>query len=118
MLNQRNYLNQLNVAIKDMLEYKNDDDACGYKVVHVKRCQKYIKKYLRHLSKLNLPSDQQILKAVQKLVMKLNKLNEATDYSLIETEVREEIWEIIQNSALDCGLKNANEDITEEWREW
>lgn len=49
--------------------------------------------------------------------MKLNKLIEITNYSLIETEMCEEIWEIIQNSALDCGLKNTNEDITEEWRE-
>jgi len=37
---------------------------------------------------------------------------------LLETEERESIWEIIQNSAVECGLTNPEDDITEEWREW
>ena len=55
---------------------------------------------------------------VKKLVLALNKLNEKTDYCLLETEERESIWEIIQNSAVECGLVNPEDDITEEWREW
>lgn len=57
-LDQQNYVNKLNIIIENMIEYKNDNDTCDYKVVHVKRCQKYIKKYLMYLSKLNLPSNQ------------------------------------------------------------
>ena len=50
--------------------------------------------------------------------IRLNKLNERTEYCLIETDARESIFEIIQNGAIDCGLQDYDGDITEEWREW
>ena len=50
--------------------------------------------------------------------LELARLDERTDYALIETGEREAIWEIIQESAIDCGLKEYEDDITEEWREW
>lgn len=118
MLNQGHYLNQLEKVIEELIEYKCENEDCGYKMVHINRCQKYIKHYLKHLSKLKTPTDQAILKIVRKLVIKLNQLNASTDYALIETDAREAIYEIIQASALACGLTNKNEDITEEWREW
>lgn len=37
---------------------------------------------------------------------------------LIETTEREVIWELIQSSAVECGLQDVKDDITEEWREW
>ena len=37
---------------------------------------------------------------------------------MIETEERENIWELIQTSAVECGLQDPTDDITEEWREW
>jgi hypothetical protein len=55
---------------------------------------------------------------VKKVVLSLNRLNEKTEYSLIETDARESIWEIIQNSAVARGLKDVPDDVTEEWREW
>ena len=58
------------------------------------------------------------MEQVKNLVLALNRLNEKTDYSLIETDARECIWEIIQSSAVECGLREASEDVTEEWREW
>ena len=70
------------------------------------------------LGRLEEPSDEEIMNQVKELVLALNDLNEKTDYSLIETDAREAIWEIIQTSAIDCGLKEYGDDITEEWREW
>ena len=58
------------------------------------------------------------MKEVKEVVIALNKLNAKTDYSIIETMEREAIWEIIQTSAVECGLSNPSDDITEEWREW
>ena len=64
------------------------------------------------------PTNDDIMEQVRILVLALNDLNEATDYALIETEAREALWEIIQTSAVASGLKNAPDDITEEWRDW
>ena len=43
---------------------------------------------------------------------------ESTDFCMIETSERETICEIIQECAVACGLTDAEDDITEEWREW
>ena len=77
-----------------------------------------ILEYLVALESITEPANKEIMKHVKKLVLALNKLNEKTDYCLLETEERESIWEIIQNSAVECGLTNPEDDITEEWREW
>lgn len=74
--------------------------------------------YLEVLAAMTEPSDKAIMEQVKTLVLALNDLNEKTDYSLIETEAREAIWEVIQTSAVACGLKEYADDITEEWREW
>ena len=58
------------------------------------------------------------MKHVKTLVLALNKLNEKTDYCLLETEERESICEIIQESAIACGLSDPSDDITEEWRDF
>ena len=38
--------------------------------------------------------------------------------ALIETVERKAIWELLQTAAVDCGLQNVPDDVTEEWREW
>ncbi|MBQ4323368.1 MAG: hypothetical protein IJC19_05465, partial [Clostridia bacterium] len=82
------------------------------------KCEALILEYLVALESITEPANKEIMKHVKKLVLALNKLNEKTDYCLLETEERESIWEIIQNSAVECGLTNPEDDITEEWREW
>ncbi len=64
------------------------------------------------------PSDGDILEQVKACVFALNELNESTGDALIETTEREAIWEVIQGAAVESGLQNAEEDITEQWREW
>jgi hypothetical protein len=54
---------------------------------------------------------------VKSTVLKLNALNEKCDLSLIETNEREQITEIIIASH-KMKYNSLNEDITEEWREW
>lgn len=72
----------------------------------------------RQTEKITAVTDEKILKQVKKTVLALNKLNERTDYCLLETDEREALWEIFQNSAVACGLRETDGDVTEEWREW
>ena len=58
------------------------------------------------------------MKIVKSTVQMLNDLNEKCDYSLIETNEREQIAEIIILGGHGKGYNAVDEDITEEWREW
>jgi len=101
-----------------MTEFMNDCEDCGFTRKDIAKCEALILEYLVALESITEPANKEIMKHVKKLVLALNKLNEKTDYCLLETEERESIWEIIQNSAVECGLTNPEDDITEEWREW
>jgi hypothetical protein len=98
-----------------MQEYKNES---GYNIFHIIACKIILVRYLKKLKGIKIVSNENIMKAVKWVVISLNKLNEKTEYCLIETDARESIWDIVQNSAIDCGLKDFDADITEEWREW
>ena len=101
-----------------MLDYMSDDEDCGYSEKDVQKCERLLLEYLDKLGSLTNPTEKLIMEHVKKVVLALNKLNEKTDYSLIETDAREEIWQIIQDSAVECGVSPTIEDVTEEWREW
>lgn len=101
-----------------MLSFIREWGADGYSRRDVKRCEKLIFRYLKALGSMKSPSNDEIMEKVRELVLALNDLNESTDYSLLETEEREALWEIIQTSAVAAGLTDAPGDITEEWREW
>ena len=92
--------------------------SCHYSYLDVWDCMLYLTWYIKKLNKIKNPSDDKILKVVKWVVLGLNKLHKRTKCNMIQTDIREEICEIIQSSAIECGLKNYDEDITEEWREW
>lgn len=74
--------------------------------------------YIDTLIKIKEPKNSaQILKCVESVVEKLNKLNEKCDFDLIETDQREELVPYIIDAAKLAGLVTAG-DITEKWREW
>ena len=105
-------------VIASMIRFLTEYDDCGFTQKHVEKCEALILEYLSALEQIKTPTNEEILKHVKKLVLALNKLNEKADYCLLETEEREAIWEIIQTSAVACGLVDPEDDITEEWREW
>lgn len=72
--------------------------------------------YQKKLLRLREPSEKQILKQVEKTVLRLNTLNDQHDH-FIETMEREELQEFITEKAQEAGLET-EEDVTEEWREW
>lgn len=105
-------------VIMPMLEFIEGDDEAEYSETDVQRCKELLDAYLHALGAMTRPTDAAIMEQVKQLVLTLNELNEATDYALIETDARESLWEIIQTSAVEAGLQEASEDITEEWRDW
>lgn len=106
------------MVVASMLSYMEEDEECGYTSDNVKACKVLLDGYLDVLKTMKAPSDDEIMQQVKNVVLSLNELNEKADYALIETDQREVIWEIIQTSAVDCGLQEYEDDITEEWREW
>ena len=101
-----------------MNEFIDEYDCEEYTHEDVQKCEELIHAYLNALDGLDEPTNEAIMEQVKILVLALNDLNEATNYALIETEAREAIWEVIQTSAVACGLTDAPEDVTEEWRDW
>lgn len=105
-------------VIGPMLSFMSEYEDCEYTKKDVLKCESILQEYLDSLGALSSPSEKEIMKCVKKAVLALNKLNEKNDYALLETEERENIWELIQTSAVDSGLQDPSDDITEEWREW
>ncbi len=108
----------IEIVIEPLIFFMEGWDDCNYTTDDVDACKSLIYTYLEALAAMTEPSDEAIMEQVKTLVLALNDLNEKADYSLIETEAREAIWEVIQTSAVACGLKEYGDDITEEWREW
>ena len=101
-----------------MLDMLGDGEDCDFSREDIDTCEALLTDYLTTLAGMESPTDEAIMACVKQVVFALNQLNEETDYALIETMEREAIWEIIQNSAIECGLTDPSDDITEEWREW
>lgn len=100
---------------------EEDDDPedwdCGYSQEDVHECATILDEYLAELDSPAVASPEDVRKAVEKVVLRLNALNERCDGGLIETDQREDLCELILVSARGAGL-DTDEDITEQWREW
>ena len=118
-MNMNQYKKQVDeTVIESMISFMTEWDDCDYTMEDIESCKNILYTYLDHLAAMDNPTDDEIMKQVEITVLSLNDLNEKTDYALIETEEREAIWEVIQESAIARGLKEYEDDITEEWREW
>lgn len=103
---------------EDDSDYNPEFDA-DYTQEHIHRCEKLLDEYFASLA--TVPTSAQrdyILKAVRKVVLGLNKLNDDCDGALIETDEREQLCDIIIAAAQQAGLETDEDDITYEWREW
>ena len=106
------------LVVDPMIEFIEEFDCEDYTHEDVQQCESLIHTYLDALNSITVSDNDVIMEQVKTLVLALNELNEATDCSLIETEAREALWEVIQTSAVACGLTDAPDDITEDWRDW
>ena len=81
-------------VVESMVSFMTEWDDCDYNMEDVESCKEILYTYLDNLYAMVNPNDDDIMKRVEIVVLKLNRLNEKTDYALIETEEREAIWEI------------------------
>lgn len=108
--------------LKGMLSYmereEGEDDFDDYSKDDIERCASILDRYLSSVLDPSMHGKSVgIRAAVKTAVLELNDLNEQCEHSLIETDQREDICELIINAASFAGL-DGNGDITEEWREW
>lgn len=113
------YLERLKTEVTEpILEYMTEAEIDDFTVEDVARCGGLLEDFLTALADLKEPEDEAILAQVEQVVLALNELNEELDYALIETSEREAIALLIQDAAVDCGLREIPDDVTEDWREW
>lgn len=119
MLDLNELMDRIKTDVTDpILEYMTEAEIDDFTAADVARCGELLKEYLTTLAELEEPDDETILAAVEQVVLALNELNEELDYALIETMEREAIAALIQDAAVDCGLREVPDDVTEDWREW
>lgn len=119
MFDLNEYLDRLKTEVTDpILEYMTEAEIDDFTADDVARCGQLLAEYLTALSELAEPEDHQIMAQVEQVVLALNELNEELDYALIETVERESIALLIQDAAVDAGLREVPDDVTEDWREW
>ncbi|MBQ5782855.1 MAG: hypothetical protein IKV52_00400 [Oscillospiraceae bacterium] len=119
-MNISEYKNEVVATITEpMISYMEEwPEDCSYTAQDVEKCKAILFEYLEALDAITEPDDEAIMEQVKNVVEALNTLNEETDYSLIETDAREDICEFINTTAAECGLEEFYDDVTEEWREW
>lgn len=110
-------------VLESMVDYMQDEDMeegeCGYTQEDIDACAAILDAYIDALAAISDTGDEGKISArVKEVVEALNRLNEETDFMLIETEQREALCELITDAAFEAGLPETDEDITEEWREW
>ena len=102
-------------GMKSYQELAGDD--CSYDESDIDQVKAILDGYRARLAKGGKLARKQIREEVRQAVVALNALNEKLDGSLIETDQREALCQILLVAAKQAGL-GTDDDITEEWREW
>lgn len=96
---------------------ENGEDDEFFTKKNINEINEVLNAYIDNLVKLGAnSSEEEIMKAVKEVVIRINDLNEKYDY-FIETMEREDLYQFIDTAAKIAGLES-EDDITEEWREW
>lgn len=108
------------VELLQELEYSTSEwiasGNAGYDEGAIQECLVYLQEFLLRVEDAH--TKDALLEEVALTVGLLNQLNETAAYSLIETDERETIAEIIIYAGYLKGFNSLNEDITEDFREW
>jgi hypothetical protein len=109
-------------VIESMLDYMTDEDDpdfdSGYERQHVDRCGALLDAFINSTRSIDPSSGpEQILATTKETVLALNALNAECEGSLIETDQREMICDLLLAALAGCGY-DGDDDVTEEWREW
>lgn len=109
-------MNELyNQILKGMLEFIEGDEDAEYSPSDVSFCGELLTGFSSKIS-AGISYDAAI-REVKTVVLALNELNERCDFSIIETDQREDICEFIFQTLTNAGVEFEG-DVTEEWRDW
>lgn len=118
-------LNELKTTLlKGMCEYMESIAAGGddpdYSKDDVGKCDLILTDFIDKVRAAGFGNTESVMNAVKEAVLALNVLNESCAHSLIETDQREQICELIIQAAAAAGVGGGgdDDDITEEWRDW
>ncbi|MCG7497504.1 hypothetical protein MHO82_11570 [Vibrio sp. Of7-15] len=98
-----------------MLDFIEGEDDAEYTPKDVDTCEKLLLTFSSNIE--DGISCSNAMEQVKILVLSLNELNEKCDYSIIETDQREDICEFIFQTLISAGIA-LDVDVTEEWRDW
>lgn len=101
-----------------MVTVLKDNNDPGYTEADIYRCGAIIDSYTQRIASCKHGDKQAVMSAVRDTVLELNTLNLEAGESLIETDQREDLAELIIKAAAAVGVGNGKDDLTEEWREW
>ena len=115
-MDSRSSLPELKATVLDgMVAFLIEDPDCGYDRADVERCGALLDRYLDAVS--GSPGTDRVQTELERVVLRLNQLNEACDHCLIETDQREDLCALLLEAARRAGWRFEG-DPTEEWREW
>lgn len=102
--------------LKNNMEDFMKETSPSYSQKHIDECVFILTDYTLNIYKSQ--SKEEGMEIVKSTILELNTLNDKSDGSLIETNEREQIAEIIILASYKMKYNSMDEDITEEWREW
>jgi len=106
-------------------DYDSEWDA-GYQQKDVDKCEKLMDEYQDAIQQSD-GATVHIMKAIERLVCGLNKVNLRCDHTLIETDQREDICEFVDKVIVAKGIdidtlaasqNCGRSELTDPWREW
>ncbi|WP_040508052.1 hypothetical protein [Leptospira wolffii] len=110
---------ELMIIINSLLDGMNEYMQSGNASYTIKDVEETKRILIVHYNQVKFAKSRKEANIITRnTVEELNRLNERTEYSLIETSQRELICEFIIKSGVFFGFNKPNEDITEEWRKW
>jgi len=109
-------------ALKGMREYLagmlDGGGEAGYTSADIGECGRILDAFLATIEEAPQYDEEAVMGAVEFAVRSLNTLNARCHGSLIETDQREQLCELISKAAATRGVGSGANDITEAWREW
>jgi hypothetical protein len=109
-------------TLKGMREYLagqlDGGGEAGYTSADIGECGRILDAYLATVEEAAHYDEETMMGAVEFTVRSLNRLNARCGGSLIETEQRGPIVELIAQAAARRGVGTGLNDLTQAWREW
>lgn len=115
-INNDDFLAELRAGLIEGMREFMADAGGDYAASDIAECEAIL---VDHLTAIRgAASREAALECVRETVLRLNALNARCGGTLIETNQREDICDLIIRTGYLAGFNGEDEDVTEEWRDW